>query len=37
MKKKLYSKPVVKEIDLSKISIFCGCGGSSSDDQSCYN
>lgn len=33
---KKYTTPVLQKIDLSKISVFCGCNSYSNDDNSCY-
>ncbi len=37
MKKKIYTTPKIKVVDLTNVSVFCGCGGYSSDSDSCYN
>lgn len=35
--KKTYTSPVLKVVNLSTLSIFCGCGSHSTENDSCYN
>lgn len=37
MKKKIYTAPKMKVVDLTSISVFCGCGGHATENDSCYN